>query len=657
MVGGREEVPSAATTAFAASPAISAAALDAMPVLVNVVDANGEIAAANATWTASPLCARVAARAPNRVATIADLCAAVASTPPAAAEMERELRAVAIGARSTYARDYVVEIDGAERTYHLRAMRMADLGRVLLTHEDVTARVRSERALRDADRLLRTVLRALPVGVTLTDEQGRTVMSNPVARAILGGFQIVSEIGTSVCVVEAESGRPLPPSEWPTMRAIDTGVAVHDQVLRIDSPGARSRIVSFSAMPLPHHPGHGRGAVGVQLDITERAQAEQDLRRNARQQRILLETVIEGIVGFDREGHAAFANPSAEVILARPTERIVGATMAELLGDAVATELLANRGDAIESRFPASDGRTLTCELTLSRVSEEDDSLEGVISIRDVSKRRELQAQIAQSQKLEAIGQLAAGIAHEINTPTQFIGDNLRFLNDSFRDINRLLAAAQAAAGCAGADADAWAEVRSLLSTIDYRYLGEECPLALTQSLDGIERVAKIVYSMKEFAHPDRKEKGAVDLNRIAASATTVCRNEWKYVADLTLDLAPDLPSVQGFTGDLGQVLLNLVVNAAHAIQERGNGRGSIVVRTRAVEGGAELAVVDDGAGISDQVQPRVFEQFFTTKPVGKGTGQGLSLVRRIVVEKHGGRVWFTSKVGVGTTFFVFLPM
>jgi signal transduction histidine kinase len=275
-----------------------------------------------------------------------------------------------------------------------------------------------------------------------------------------------------------------------------------------------------------------------------------------------------------------------------------------------------------------------------------------VLIVRDVTMQRRSQAHAAQAQKLEAIGQLAAGIAHEINTPTQYIGDNLRFLRDAFAQIEQLLTAV-AAIDEAADPARGLEPLLAARQSLDLGFLQAECPLALTQSLDGVERVSHIVYSMKEFAHPDRGEKSAVDLNRVVSSATTVSRNEWKYVAELQLELG-QLPQIPAYAGDLGQVVLNLVVNAAHAIKARfagGEKAGRITLRTLALADRVVLEVQDNGSGIAPQHRERVFEQFFTTKPVGQGTGQGLALVRRIVVERHGGWITFDTREGEGTTF------
>ena len=188
-------------------------------------------------------------------------------------------------------------------------------------------------------------------------------------------------------------------------------------------------------------------------------------------------------------------------------------------------------------------------------------------------------------------------------------------------------------------------------------------PQAIRQSLEGTERVAKIVRAMKEFSHPGVEEKTAIDLNRAIESTVTVSRNEWKYVAEVVTDLDPDLPLVRCLPGDLNQAVLNLVVNAAHAIEKRREVErnvdqlGHIAVSTRRVGDQVELRVADDGTGIPADVLPRIFDPFFTTKPVGKGTGQGLAITYSVVVEKHGGTIDVETESGRGTTFILRLPL
>jgi len=282
----------------------------------------------------------------------------------------------------------------------------------------------------------------------------------------------------------------------------------------------------------------------------------------------------------------------------------------------------------------------------------------------DITEREMLAAQLSQAQKLESIGQLAAGIAHEINTPTQYVGDNTRFLQDAFRDLlavqakhDQLLKAVKEGA----VDDRLLSEVETTVQEADMEYLLEEIPKAIEQSLDGVSRVAKIVRAMKEFSHPNIKEKTPTDLNHAIESTATVARNEWKYVADMVTEFDEEMPLVPCLPGEFNQVILNIVINAAHAIAgvvgDGAEGKGTITIRTRRDGDCAEVRISDTGPGIPAEVGNRVFDPFFTTKEVGKGTGQGLAIARNVVVDKHGGTLTFETEPGHGTTFIIRMPI
>jgi two-component system, NtrC family, sensor kinase len=281
---------------------------------------------------------------------------------------------------------------------------------------------------------------------------------------------------------------------------------------------------------------------------------------------------------------------------------------------------------------------------------------------RDITGRDAAEMELRHAQKLESVGRLAAGIAHEINTPIQFVGDNTRFLQDSFGGLQTLLAKYQElrdAAVSAAVSPEILARVRKVEEETDCAYLLEEIPKALTQTLDGVTRVATIVRAMKEFAHPEGKEMAAADLNRALLSTLTVARNELKYVADVETEFG-DLPLVVCNIGDLNQVFLNLLVNAAHAIAEvvKGTGKkGKIVVRTFSEGSSILVTISDTGCGIPEANRAKVFDPFFTTKEVGRGTGQGLAIARSVVVDRHKGALTFESEVGKGTAFYIRLPI
>jgi signal transduction histidine kinase len=267
------------------------------------------------------------------------------------------------------------------------------------------------------------------------------------------------------------------------------------------------------------------------------------------------------------------------------------------------------------------------------------------------------------AQKLEAIGQLAAGIAHEINTPTQYVGDNVRFLQDAFSDLLAITEGLLEIADEAEANelaAEKLKDVREKIQDVDLDFLKVHIPRAISQTLDGIEQISRIVRAMKEFSHPDRTERSIVQLNSAIESTITVARNEWKYVATIEKDLDPNLPMVPCFAGDLNQVLLNILVNASQAIAQANQGTdemGKIAFTTRLIDDWVQITISDTGSGIPEDARPKVFDPFFTTKPIGEGTGQGLALSYAIVVEKHGGTITFETEVGKGTTFCIRIPI
>lgn len=275
------------------------------------------------------------------------------------------------------------------------------------------------------------------------------------------------------------------------------------------------------------------------------------------------------------------------------------------------------------------------------------------------------QTQLLQGKKLESVGRLAAGIAHEINTPIQFIGDNINFLKEAFVDVAHLLETInlQMAAVARGESFEQACHcVGEKMVELDWDYLAEEIPAAIDQSRDGVKRISSIVQAMKEFSHPSSKEMAASDLNRIIQTTITVASNEWKYWANMETELDPDLEQVMCLSDELGQVILNLLVNGAHALEEKmkatGNSdKGTITVSTRQDGRYAEIRIADTGCGIPAHIREKVFEPFFTTKPVGRGTGQGLAIAHDVVVKKHGGTLDFDSKEGQGTVFIIRLPL
>jgi signal transduction histidine kinase len=310
----------------------------------------------------------------------------------------------------------------------------------------------------------------------------------------------------------------------------------------------------------------------------------------------------------------------------------------------------------IDSRIITEDRSLNVRSFVANRDADAVDAGVYGISI-DITQQKRLEQELVQAQKLESIGQLSAGIAHEINTPTQFIGDNVRFLHESMTEVFAVLQTLEArtAESTVGNE-----ELTALFVAADVGYFREEVPKAISQSLDGVARISKIVGAMKEFSHP-AIDRTPHDLNRAIASTITVASNEWRYVAEMCTDFDPTLPPVTVMPGAFNQVILNILVNAAHAIADAEffdpDVKGRINVSTRKLADWVEIRIQDSGTGISESIRPRIFDPFFTTKPVGKGTGQGLAIAYDVVVNKHKGTIEVEAGPTGGSTFVIRLPI
>jgi PAS domain S-box-containing protein len=335
----------------------------------------------------------------------------------------------------------------------------------------------------------------------------------------------------------------------------------------------------------------------------------------------------------------------------RVVARLEAALAAEMLGDA-------QNARTVQISTVRADDTTIHHEIRIVRSDDE-----AVCIVRDITEQRELEERLSQTQKLGAIGQLAAGVAHEINTPMQFIGDNLHFARGAVTDLLGLISQFRTALEACADSPSVQAKLEAMTRAeedADFEYVSETLPTALERSLTGVERVTRIVGAMKSFAHPGGENLAPTDLKSLLESTVVVATNEWKYVADVDLAFATDLPQVPCIAGELNQVVLNLIVNASHAIADvvgSTGEKGRITIEARSDETHAEIRVGDTGTGIPEAARAKVFEPFFTTKEVGKGTGQGLSIAYNCIVKRHRGSLSFDTELGRGTTFIIRLPL
>ena len=419
---------------------------------------------------------------------------------------------------------------------------------------------------------------------------------------------------------------------------------------------------------------------GFIFDVTDRKLLQEQIDQN----RAFLETLVDSLpipVYYVNDAERyMLTNRAFEVFFGMEKEELLGKTAfdcylwneAQLHHEKDRQLFWTGGTQTFESQLTDARGGTHDVVFHKATIANSDEKVVGIVgAIQDFTDRKrmeaeriEMQSRLLQTGKLEAVGQLAAGLAHEINTPIQFIGDNAAFLNDAFADLLRLLdryESALAAQSPNGNDNPDLAELRQLAAKIDLPFLSAEVPKALADTTEGVQRVRRIVSAMRDFAHPDSREKTSADINAGIESSVAICRSEWKNVAEIQLDLDPNLPKIPCHPGAINQVLVNLVVNAAHAIRDA-QGRnpernGSISVRTRFDGTHVVVRVQDNGSGIPESARDRIFEPFFTTKEVGQGTGQGLYMARNIVLKQHGGTISFETESDKGTTFTVALPL
>jgi PAS domain S-box-containing protein len=388
------------------------------------------------------------------------------------------------------------------------------------------------------------------------------------------------------------------------------------------------------------------------------ARARQEVVREAARRRALFDHERDGLVLLNEDGSIFEANPSFLAMLGYEPQELAelrigdwDARLQQIAADDVAAWL--KESDRFhETHYRRKDGASTAVEVSISCI-EWDNRILYLLSVRDATEFRELQRQLMQAQRLESLGQIAAGIAHEINSPMQFLLSNVSFIEDSFASLNELIDKIH--------DKPSEFDQKSITDGIDVEFLNEEIPLCFKEMHEGIDRVVKIVSAMKEFSHPGSSSKTLTDINHLLDNTLIVCRNEWKYDAQVITCFDPELPRTRCFPDQLNQVLLNLIINACHAIQSKKEASpehaGCITISTKHTGNGIEILVEDNGCGIPETIMHRIFDPFFTTKTVGKGTGQGLAIVHDLIVNKHGGHIHCDSTPGQGTTFTVLIPL
>lgn len=533
-------------------------------------------------------------------------------------------------------------------------------------------RITAQQLVRDDERrILRALIDHIPDAMYVKDKQERFLVVNKRFAETAGYADPQLLLGKTYA--DIYTADHLAKIKTRGKRILSASIDSMDaEEIRLDLQG-NEYPVHTTRVALRGGSGDVTGDATVVRDIRDRKRSENALREAERKYRGVLEDALFGIFEVGLDGRLLLANPATAISLGYNTPK-------ELMSELSSSiwPLAARREQLRElKRLVRKNGHVRAFELEVYRKDQtsiwislsvrarlSSNVLVGYLGVfEDVTERRLLRIQLLQAQKLESVGQLAAGIAHEINTPIQYIGDNIRFLQDSFYDLFNVLAPAQefvAEAIESGAESACLQRAVDARDAISLEFLSEEVPKAIDQTLDGIARVSALVGAMKEFSHPGKNEKELLDLNHAIENSVTVARNEWKYVADVKLELEPELPGVYCLPGEIVQVVLNLVINAAHAIADakgkNSTEKGMITIRTRQLVSTVEIQIEDTGTGIPQNIQNRIFDPFFTTKEIGKGTGQGLAIARSVVMDKHQGTITFETRDGHGTTFFIQLP-
>ncbi len=542
---------------------------------------------------------------------------------------------------------------------------------VIVTGIDITPQKKIEELLEREQILLRSLINSIPDLIFYKDTSGRYLGCNL-------AFEQFSSRSMPKVIVGHTDFDFYPPEVAEKFFRTDEHVMQTQETLiyenQINRPNGQRVILETRKSPYygPHQ--EILGVIGIGRDITQHKLDEEALRQANAEIAQLIASLSSILIVVSTDLQVLHWNPSAEKILGLPAEEAVNRPLSEMhLGwdrEAIYNGIEKCRREGAAQfldpmRFKRKGGGEGWIGTNISPIYDQDKIINGFILLgSDITERKELENQVAQGQKLKSIGQLAAGIAHEINTPIQYIGDNTHFLQTSFADIIHVFQMYQNLVASIKKGPAAIEEIQHLEAAAqkaDLDFLFSEIPLALEQSLDGIQRVSEIVRSMKEFSHPGVTYKTAVDINKGILNTITVARNEWKYVADVETDLAPDLPNVHCLPGEINQVLLNIIINAAQAIAENitenNKAKGKITVSSRHAGGWVEIRIKDSGPGIPENIQQHIFEPFFTTKEVGKGTGQGLAIAYNVIEVKHGGKLSYETRVGEGTTFIIRLPV
>lgn len=550
----------------------------------------------------------------------------------------------------------------------VRPLKSQLTGLFLLEHSDRTLEIEAQRGVAQKSReleIMALVAQGTDNAVVITDASGAIEWVNP-------GFERIS----GYTLADIQGQRPGSFLQGPETdkqvikfmsKRISSGQGFNVEILNYHKNGTPYWI-DIEVRPIKSADGSVEKFVAIQSDITERKKYSRELQREIDRRANILESACVVEWEYDVKSKVLFLSDKWWDTLgiklsnmARESLLMGNEKQRESFSD-ILRDFSLGKEEVFEHLISFTDFSG-SSRYVLAR-GQRSQSLPPTVSgiLLDVTEQKELELQISRMSRLEAIGQLSAGIAHEINTPMQYLGDNLKFLEKAFERTLRYTGLVESLLKeyCASGPAT-WSSIEAKLDQDKiqsaFRRVKERVPLAIKDSLEGVSAVSKIVAAMKDHSHFHSNQKVATDVNAVIESALVVSQNEWKYHARIERELDPALPLVPSFPGELNQVFLNLFVNAAHAIEDanRGN-KGVIKLTTSYDDEKVIIAVSDTGAGIEPNVIDKIFDPFFTTKQIGKGTGQGLAITHSIIVGRHKGQIHVSSTKGQGSTFYISIP-
>lgn len=407
--------------------------------------------------------------------------------------------------------------------------------------------------------------------------------------------------------------------------------------------------------------------------LEEKNRSEFLARELSNRNELILQSVSDGIFGVDRSGITTFVNTAMERLLGYSAAQMIGKSIHPLIHksingnvcpeeECVVCRTIKEGGmHEVKSNYCRKDETCFPVQIVSAPLVKENEIVGAVVVFRDISECLANEQRLIETKKFQAIGQLAAGVAHELNTPIQYIKNNVTFFGQAVHDVSIYLQGAQSLCDqVQNMDPSLIQEqLHFLKKNHDIEYLLKELPEAVIETTQGIEQIIKIVQSMKELSHPGDGQKTWADLNRAVENAVTISKNEWKYVAGLETDLDPNLSTFQCNPDSWIQMLINFIVNSAHSIEERQTtdpGPGMIEIRTRELENQIELKIMDNGTGIDEEKKSQMFKPFYTTKKVGKGTGQGLAFASNLIEKVHKGTIQCNNRPEGGVIFEIRVP-